>query len=201
MIKVFNDLLPQSYVEELNSMICSREFPWYYNESIANSYEDEYAIFDKSLVNTTPGLTHTILSDEGHKSFAFDIVKPIILFLEKKENIILKNFLRIRLRRTLPYPGHADGLHNIPHCDFQNHPEPYRTLVYYVEDSDGDTVFFNKVYTGKSTSKEMMHVIMRNPPKKGNCVYFDGNIYHAGNNPMRHSTRTIINFDFTYKQL
>ena len=36
----------------------------------------------------------------------------------------------------------------------------------------------------------------RNTPVKGNAVYFDGDIFHAGNCPVNYNTRTVLNFDF-----
>ena len=64
-------------------------------------------------------------------------------------------------------------------------------MVYYVNDSDGDTVLFNEFYNTKSVS-----INRRIAPKKGRAVIFDSNRFHASSNPINTPTRFVINFTF-----
>ena len=61
-----------------------------------------------------------------------------------------------------------------------------KSLIYYINDSDGDTIFFNK----------KLKEIKRVTPKKNTAVLFDSNILHCGCNPIKSSMRGVINFIF-----
>ena len=60
---------------------------------------------------------------------------------------------------------------------------PHTSLIYYVNDSDGDTVFFDGDKIVESVT-----------PKKGRCVIFDGLIPHGAGIPSK-GPRCIINYN------
>ena len=68
--------------------------------------------------------------------------------------------------------------------------------LYYVFDSDGDTVFFDK----RSDSEERpsfkdYKIIDRVTPKQGRVVLFDGRQYHANYLPRKSDVRSVINMN------
>jgi hypothetical protein len=63
-------------------------------------------------------------------------------------------------------------------------PFDHLVVLYYVNDADGDTVFFN----------EKNEIIKSVSPKRGRVVAFDGSIYHGGGVP-KNGPRCAINFD------
>lgn len=71
--------------------------------------------------------------------------------------------------------------HYSPHVDL---PFDHLVVLYYVNDADGDTVFFNK----------KNEIIKSVSPKRGRVVAFDGSIYHGGGVP-KNGPRCAINFD------
>ena len=79
--------------------------------------------------------------------------------------------------------------------------EPYKSFIYYVNDSDGDSVFFKERYKPKDGPPKLKDTdvteCFRYTPKKGTGILFDGHQYHSGNSPKNSLYRTIINFDFT----
>jgi ectoine hydroxylase-related dioxygenase (phytanoyl-CoA dioxygenase family) len=57
-------------------------------------------------------------------------------------------------------------------------------VFYYVNDADGDTVFFDQ-----------NHQVMKSvSPKKGRLIIFDGTLYHGGGIPKK-GPRCAINFN------
>jgi hypothetical protein len=83
----------------------------------------------------------------------------------------------------------------VPHIDVKEHL-PYKTLLYYVDDSDGDSVFFKNTISDNILLDTNAVIDKKISPKKGRAIYFDGNIYHSGNCPVDYNKRTVINFDF-----
>jgi hypothetical protein len=59
-------------------------------------------------------------------------------------------------------------------------------ILYYVNDSDGDTYFF-----GKEKDSELVQKIT---PKKNRAVIFDGSTWHASSLPSKNH-RIVINFN------
>jgi len=96
-------------------------------------------------------------------------------------NYIVKRFLK-NLQTIRP----TWALNEI-HPDFSN--SELITILYYINDSDGDTYFFE--------GQELAHVV---PPVKGTAAMFRSNMLHAGSPPTKHETRLVINFCFGPKE-
>ena len=192
---VIENLVPKSYQNEIEDVLKNVNFPWFLYETLVNEYNEVKN--ENTNVTNAFGLTHTLYEpNTGVNSNYYSFFKPILYFMEEKTDIEVQSVLRIRIRKTMPTIGHDNTKYNPPHVDL---PEvnPYKTLVYYVDDTDGDTILFNEFYIpGSDINKQQVTEYKRNTPKKGNAVLFDGHRYHSGNNPINYSTRTIINFDF-----
>ena len=93
-------------------------------------------------------------------------------------NINFIDIIAARLFITVPHKTTLD--HYAPHTD---RPEEHLGLIYYVNDSDGDTIFF-------AGDRELQRV----SPKKGRIVIFDGNTLHAGGFPTD-NPRCIVNYN------
>ena len=81
----------------------------------------------------------------------------------------------------------------VPHVDLQydnGEPVDHKVLLYYINDSDGPTYFFNESY-------ELQDTVY---PKPGRAIIFDGSNIHAASNPVRSPFRMVVNIDFqTYR--
>jgi len=73
---------------------------------------------------------------------------------------------------------------NAPHPD--NRDPSFLTCLYYVNDSDGDTLFFN----------DNDHCIAKASPVKGTGIIYPSCTVHAGSTPINHETRVVINMIF-----
>ena len=65
------------------------------------------------------------------------------------------------------------------------------SVLYYVNDSDGDTLIFDKNYPSEPKD---MKILARYQPKKGACAIFNSTIYHASCNPINSNKRIVINY-------
>jgi|APCry1669189369_1035219.scaffolds.fasta_scaffold00035_25 hypothetical protein len=194
-MQVIENLLSKHYENDIENTLNDINFPWYFYDEISKGD------YNNPAVTESFGLVHTIYdSYNGVNSNYYPFFKSILYFMEDKFNIEFNRILRIRIRKTTPIIGHNLNKYNRPHVDLPE-ASPYKTLVYYVNDSDGDTVLFNEFYTlGESTeiTKEISEY-KRNTPKKGSAILFDGHRIHAGNNPVNYKQRIVINFDFLEK--
>lgn len=202
-ILVIDNVVPESFQNAIVDRIQGDQyFPWFLLHRIG--HPDHYG------VGTTPQyLDPNITDDVGFFHMAFDgnsasthydFFRPILEFFAEKTGIKITNILRIRLRYTHKGRGHNGFKYAAPHVDF-NTGYPYSTLVYYVDDSDGDTIIFDKIFNPLEESynpvfAEPLPELLRITPKKGSAVYFNGHRYHAGNYPVNNSSRIVINFDF-----
>ena len=89
-----------------------------------------------------------------------------------------------------------------PHVDTR---EKCWNLIYYVIDSDGDTILFDQTLMdfadGAIPPKDLDKLSIKTsvPPQQGNAVLFWGDRFHAGKPPIKNDFRIIINHNFTIK--
>ena len=102
-----------------------------------------------------------------------------------------------RIFLQLPLAPQFKKEHNGIHVDLPLEI-PHIACVYYVNDSDGDTIIYEQTIRdtpGNSQGVNLKEHI-RVTPKKGRAVFFDGSRYHCSSQPTM-SYRAIINFDLT----
>lgn len=87
-------------------------------------------------------------------------------------------------------------------CDVihTNRDIPHLVMLYYVNDSDGDTILYDKTlkdipfdidYPDENYELNIQHRIS---PQKGRILFFDGSVYHSPSTPTK-SMRCIITLD------
>jgi hypothetical protein len=77
----------------------------------------------------------------------------------------------------------------MPHVDFTPPVKGLVTAIYYINDSDGDTVMFNQL-------GDKLLPIQTITPKRGRLVMFNGARYHSGNCPTNDKPRALLNINF-----
>ena len=73
-----------------------------------------------------------------------------------------------------------------PHTDI---PVDHFVMLYYVCDSDGDTIIYNEQVKSNNYT-----IQKRVTPKQGRVVLFDGSYYHTAEQPLN-SIRCVVNYD------
>jgi hypothetical protein len=206
-ILVIDNVVPESFQNSIIARVQGdQHFPWFLLHRIG--HPDHYG------VGTTPAYVDANITDDVgffHMAFDgnyvspyYDFFRAILEFFSEKTNIEITNILRIRLRYTHKGKDHDEFKYAAPHVDF-NTGHPYCTLVYYVNDSDGDTIIFDKIFNPQEeiydpVFSEPISELVRVTPRKGQGLFFNGHRYHAGNYPVKCSSRIVINFDFEIKQ-
>ena len=103
----------------------------------------------------------------------------------------MRNINVLQGRSFLQFPINTDGTIDTAHIDIEEDID-FMVALYYVCDSDGDTVIYNEreeLPNEKYTIKESV------TPKQGRMVIFDGRLYHAAKQPINSNTRCIVNYN------
>lgn len=184
--------IPPSYADMVENVLCGNpEFPWQYNASTNNQRAPQIMNKDENSYESDQ-FVHPLYQEGAKRSTYFDVLFPFFYFLEEKTGIVLANVERIKANMLMKREGPPNS-YNTPHIDI---PSPkFKSLLYYVKDSDGDTFIFNETYY----EKKPLTLRTRVAPRKGKAVVFDSNIWHASSNPRENMNRVVVNFVFATK--
>ena len=153
--------------------------PWYW---LPDSAYDERGGHPLHL-ERNPYYSCTIFK-KGKKDI--DVFKKYDLgFFSKYIGLHTNNIIRAHVTKFDPNPTKLNVHHNV-HVDQEFE---HIVALYYINDADGDTYFFDE--------KDKKTVIHRETPKRGRCVVFDGlHTYHASSYPT--VTRMSLNINYEY---
>lgn len=205
-IENFLDIDVQNNI--LRNIQGDRDFPWFLIHRISMPEEYPYGTsLDYKNENITDDVGFFHLAHNGQAKYhTFNMFEPILINYSKIFSKVITKIIRVRIRYTSKSSNHSNSKYAIPHVD-DLAKEKFKTIIYYIDDSDGDTIFFDKIYDYQKDfnynpirDKDLKEVF-RFTPKKGSAIVFDGHRYHAGNFPINYSSRIIANFDFLEKNL
>lgn len=170
---LIQNLLPEFLQKNIYDELMGSYFPWFYNDN-ANVYEDKN--------ENTFQFIHIFFQNSVIQSQYYNLIVPIIGFFEKETNIKIKSIYRIKANLNTRYNlDEKDKLMAI-HKDVPE--DNYISLIYYVNDSDGDTVIYD----------ENNNITERITPRCNNLYYFKSNTKHMATFPLINKRRIIINF-------
>jgi hypothetical protein len=168
---ILKNFLPQSYADELENVISAETFPWFFNGQ-TNGKDNTFL--------TDYHFTHDAILDYAPNSNYIGLLKPVVWFFEKETGISVKRIFRIKVNLTtnaeLTDSEKELGLH------FDVSDENFISLLYYVSDSDGDTL----------VKKDNNDVFIS--PEKNKAVWFKSNTIHRTGRPEINKRRLVINF-------
>lgn len=177
MIKVYDDIIPkdlQDYFELITFGKKNTNNYIYPSIDLKIKYENTAVEDEQMPIN----FVH-VLKSSTNLSSHLDNFSHIPLIVCEHLNWSLIDVIAARLFLILPYETKLE--HYAPHVDFNI---PHKVVLYYINDADGDTVFFNK--DGK--------IIQKVSPKKGRVLVFNGELLHGGGIPKK-GPRAVVNFD------
>lgn len=165
--------------------------------------DEKFSINGQEYVSYTDKHTY----DEGHQScliidthgnvhdeVVFSLSLPIVLsikdaFPELKLNRVLRLKYNI-LDRKSHFPEYS---YNMPHHDAVPENKKLYSIVYYLNDCDGDTYLFDQFAKDDRPIVGDLTLNQRISPKKNTAVIFESNRMHAGSNPKLNDKRYVIN--------
>jgi hypothetical protein len=166
----------------------------YSDTNVINQFREN----DSDIFTTAGGsFSHMIYYSDGNgqelKSDYYDQFARLPSAIANKFNVEINKLYRMNIMLTMPDSTNSLK-YGLPHVD-RTEKENGKTIVYYVNDADGDTILFNEMYdTEFDFSKKT--VAARVSPKKGRAVMFDTLRYHAASRSTK-LPRAIININFS----
>ena len=170
-IEIYDGIVPLEYQDYLYNLITGKilgkPFPLFYSSTLSP--------IDKIL---DYGFNNEFSNDPSYKEDILKVSYGLANYLKLNINQI---FLQRVFLQTPSKKPHIPKSHN----DLNY---PHWVCLYYVNDADGDTIFYN----------DDENEIKRVSPKKGRIAFFDGSIKHSAGIPTTNE-RIVINICFEGK--
>ena len=189
-ILVIDDFIDKDYQEDIKDVLLGKEewgdilFPWNYIDDVTAAFEDGN--------QGRPGLSHVYVeyNDDKTSDIVSDFHDLFIPLLELAcETLEVPSARIIQGRSFMQFPLNLQSDEDdTPHIDLEE-GERHIVVLYYVKDSDGDTVIYNE-----RTESNTYTVKQKVTPKQGRVVIFDGGQYHTAQQAIN-SVRCIVNYN------
>lgn len=192
----FIDDISEDYINQLHDTLNSPEFPWYLNKKTVKLSDPILSL--ASVINEqtkdTQQFTHTFFNEGEPKSGYYGLISEMLTHIERM-GYLIDDIIRIKANLLTKDSDYPEDFHHIAHSD--TYGEDTVSLLYYVNDSDGDTFFFNEFFDESHENKvEKITLQKRITPKKGNAIFFDSKQFHASSSPKDSDVRIVINYVF-----
>jgi len=186
-IEIIDEFISLEYQEQIKELLLGDQFPWYYTVDITygKDIKDQFR---------APACKHAFIEQGKLNSSYFDLFIPLAQKLCQMKNTTsvtqARTFLQFPLNKSF-----VDRPVDKMHVDSKN---KHTVLLYYVCDSDGDTIIVDKKYTSGEIEKldyrdyKLLHKVT---PKQGRAVIFGGEYYHTAEQP-NSNMRCVVNFNF-----
>lgn len=190
MIKVIDNVIGKRYQEEIKTTLFGKSFDWHYHQVLTSQ---EYG--------SNFGFAHLLCESTVNSTSPYcDYFLPLVYEISNKSGIDYEYL--IRGRSFFQLPSSTKSTHDIFHVDDPR--IPHFVFLYYVNDSDGDTIILEDKYEFREDAitainpslngDSNLKILEKVTPKQGRVVVFDGAHYHAAGIP-KHNERVVLNFD------
>lgn len=173
-ISLLENFLPQEYVDQLAFEIGHHYFPWFWRPST------RYGIEEEGKDSKDFQFVHIMYHEGSPMSEAWGLVQPVLFAFEEHTGITIKDVYKVKANLTTKLNLTEAEQEEATHVDIIKGDKKYLTIVYYVIDSDGDTVVIDDETTRVS-------------PRKGTAVYFPSELNHRPTPPLEHKRRIVLN--------
>ena len=128
-LKVHNNFLEKKDFKNIQSLLISDNFPWYFNKrKVVNDFDK---IFNFQF-------THIFYKDFEIKSNYFEVLRPLI---NKLKPI---SIIRVKVNLTTPYTQIVSHAFHTDINQVQNRDKDIKVGIFYINTNNGKTIFSNK---------------------------------------------------------
>lgn len=186
---IIKNAVPIEFQETLKEVFFEHNFPWFFNES-----SNKRSIYNAAENSKMPQFTHVFFADNKINSVFYDQIIPILNYFTDTTKLKIKSIFRIKAnlltKMELSKDQHTScyhrdlGPYDLKDISQNEHLKNWISFIYYVYDSDGDTLIFDKD----------LNIVESIEPKQGTIGWFKSTEIHTATPPKDHSKRIVINF-------
>lgn len=193
-----DNFIPKEFQDSIEQeLIKDKYFPWYPNWSTIDEtlqYDHLTGIAKFPNSQDTPQMFHMAVNAEigWNPSSYYNFLKPLSYFIEDRFHVSCNGIIRLKANLLLKHNTAENFMHH-PHID-QVEPSNLKSLIYYVNDSDGDTVTFNEYFNNEKRDDLTIEKVIA--PKKGRAVLLDSTRFHTSSSPVKNCFRCVVNILF-----
>jgi hypothetical protein len=180
MIKTLENFASEELVNKIEEIVNSHEFPWFWRPSTVHGMNE------KGADSKDFQFVHLVYYQGQPQSYLFEQTRELLLCIEKATGFVIKDINKIKANLLPKYELTPQALEEALHIDVEQGESNFMSFVYYVADSDGDTVIYESI-DGALQPK------YRKAPKKGTAVYFPSYMWHRATPPKDHKRRLVLN--------
>lgn len=194
-IFIIDDVIPKAKQDSIEQTMFAQSLFWTFFPDVALSKEEiEYL----GITKKTPAIGCYIKQEYPPYMFNQLYYKVESIPHSACEKVGMKLNAILDARSFLMFPLHEKARKEYDNIHVDR-PDEHWVCLYYVNDSDGDTVLFKQtkedVGSIEGYKNANFEVLQRVTPKKGRAIVFNGNRYHSSTAPTE-GVRCILNFDF-----
>lgn len=187
-ITIVDDVISKDYQDYLEKLLLDNgELPWFLIRNLNEVKTNQDSI-------SLPGLSIQSISDGQDHGMLALVFRSLAFNLAEKLGISIKEVVNARTFLQLPGGNLSETIAREYHVDYA---KPHKVLLYYVNESDGNTILLKQKYPfsyNKISGLTHGEVLQEIEPKKGRVVMFDGHHFHSSTVPSK-QLRCVINLD------
>jgi len=198
---IIDDFLPEIYIDSLYQLMGGDQLPWSFSKhSVSTDPNLESLFHTDEPVKEHIQFRHIFIDENKVQSAQLQYIAPLIACYENVMGKV-KYTQRIKANLLMPQEGiklqrpHIDDI-DINSFGSTGYIANRKTLLYYVNNSDGDTILYNEKFEGKPIGLVTKQQSIT--PVKGRAVIFDSNQIHSGHIPTDKKYRLVINCVFEH---
>lgn len=183
-ILILDDVIPEAYADAVENFIFKLNFPWWYQSDSAFGPNSSDIFF--------PSLNHCLVRHGETVNPSFEFLLPMLYYVSDRINLNFNAVISAKSCLQLPLIMTSEDRSNNPHVDVEL---DHTVILYYVNDSDGETIIYDKIYEKNvDFKKDQLSIRQRITPKKGRFLIFNGKYLHNSTTP-KYGPRCVLNFD------
>lgn len=185
-MKIYHNVLSVDRQDCIENLILNNNsFSWQLDKTLYHDEIDE-TLKQSNYFDCHQMIHHFVFNGQFYSNYTKNILDYLNWPVLCNELNVPNNIWRMKTNLMFKNKNKKT---NTPHTDSS---KKHISMIYYVNDSDGETTFYNKL---RGDDLSNIKSIKKFNPRKGSFLIFDGTQYHSSRPPQNKELRCVINFN------
>lgn len=185
-------LLPHSIFKQIKDLALSQKIEWTYCREMSGSLIalENFKAKDDNIINDEGFISLFYQKGTVNKPIykEFKIINP---YVEKALGKPISTVYSLKTVYTYPKPNNTNN-YTCPHTDNFTEGSTCKTLLLYLNESDGNTILFDTDKTDSKDDYSKKNILTEIKPNENKALLFNSNIYHAIHRSSNHSRFVLV---------